>query len=224
MSTTEAGTDSRERDSVARVDLKLEVIVIPVSDVDRAKEFYANLGWRLDADFAGADGSRGVQFTPPGSACSIQFGTAVTPAAPGSAQALHLIVSDIDAARDELLANGVDATEVYHCASGYACRFPGHEDGRVTGPAPDHATYASFLNFSDPDGNGWVIQEVTTRFPGRVAGDTTYASASDLSQALRRAAAAHGRHEERTGQADEDWPDWYAEYMVRELAGEELPT
>jgi hypothetical protein len=133
-------------------------------------------------------------------------------------------VSDIGAARDELLANGVDATEVYHCVSGYACRFPGHEDGRVTGPAPDHATYASFLNFSDPDGNGWVIQEVTTRFPGRVAGDTTYASASDLSQALRRAAAAHGRHEEGTGQADEDWPDWYAEYMVRELAGEELPT
>jgi hypothetical protein len=154
----------------------------------------------------------------------VQFGTDVTPAAPGTAQGLHLIVSDIEAARDDLIAHGVKPTEVYHCASGYGCRFPGHDDGRVGGRDPDGRTYASFLNFSDPDGNGWVLQEVTTRFPGRVAGDITYASAGDLSQALRRAAAAHGEHEMRTGEADENWPDWYAEYMVREQSGQELPT
>jgi catechol 2,3-dioxygenase-like lactoylglutathione lyase family enzyme len=208
--------------SVARIDMKLEVVVIPVSDVDRAKEFYGRLGWRLDADFVGGDGSRGIQFTPPGSGCSVQFGTNVTPAAPGSAQGLHLIVSDIEAARDELVAHGVDASEVFHCSKGYGCRFPGN-DGRVSGPHPERASYASFVSFHDPDSNGWVLQEVTTRFPGRVAGDTTYASAGDLSQALRRAAAAHGQHEARTGQADPNWPDWYAEYMRREQSGEELP-
>jgi catechol 2,3-dioxygenase-like lactoylglutathione lyase family enzyme len=223
MSTTEVRSDAAGNGRVAKVDMKLEVIVIPVSDVDRAKDFYAGLGWRLDADFAGADGSRGIQFTPPGSWCSIQFGTDVTSAAPGSAQDLHLIVSDIEAARAELASHGVDATEVYHCASGYGCRFAGH-DGRVSGPDPDRRTYASFLNFTDPDGNGWILQEVTSRFPGRVSGDTAYASPADLAAALRRAAAAHGKHEERTGEADENWPDWYAEYMVRELAGEELPT
>ncbi len=167
---------------------------------------------------------RPAEATPPGSWCSVQFGTNVTPAPPGSAQGLHLIVSDIEAARQDLLASGVEPTEVYHCASGYGCRFPGGEAGRVSGPAPDHSTYASFLNFTDPDGNGWVVQEVTTRFPGRVSGDTTYVSASDLAEALRRAAAAHGEHEARTGRADPDWPDWYAEYMVAEMAGAELPT
>jgi catechol 2,3-dioxygenase-like lactoylglutathione lyase family enzyme len=223
MSTTEVRSEAAGAGRVARVDMKLEVIVIPVSDVDRAKEFYAGLGWRLDADFAGEDGSRGIQFTPPGSWCSIQFGTDVTSAAPGSAQDLHLIVSDIEAARADLAASGVEVGEVYHCASGYGCRFAGH-DGRVSGPDPDRRTYASFLNFTDPDGNGWILQEVTSRFPGRVAGDTVYASVADLAAALRRAAAAHGKHEERTGEADENWPDWYALYMVRELAGEELPT
>jgi catechol 2,3-dioxygenase-like lactoylglutathione lyase family enzyme len=207
--------------SVARVDLKLEVVVIPVSDVDRAKAFYGSLGWRLDADVTG-DNSRLIQFTPPGSGCSIQFGTNITSAAPGSAQSLNLIVSDIDAARNELIAHGVDATEVFHCAKGYACRFPGNE-GRVSGPQPERGSYGSFLSFSDPDGNSWLLQEVTKRFPGRVAGNATYASAADLSQALKRAAAAHGKHEARTGQADPNWPDWYAKYMVSEQAGKELP-
>jgi catechol 2,3-dioxygenase-like lactoylglutathione lyase family enzyme len=207
--------------SVARVDVKLEVVVIPVSDVDRAKEFYERLGWRLDADVTG-DNSRLIQFTPPGSGCSIQFGRNITPAAPGSAQSLYLVVSDIDAARNELVVHGVEASEVFHCSTGYACRFPGNE-GRVSGPHPEHSSYGSFLSFSDPDGNSWLLQEVTTRFPGRVAGDTTYASAADLSQALKRAAAAHGQHEARTGQSDPNWPDWYAEYMVSEQTGKELP-
>ena len=131
-------------------------------------------------------------------------------------------MSDIEAARAELVAAGVDASEVFHCAQGYGCRYPGH-DGRVAGRAPDGGTYGSFVTFGDPDGNGWILQEVTTRFPGRVAGDTTYTSASDLAQALRRAAAAHGEHEARTGEADANWPDWYAEYMVREQTGQEPP-
>jgi catechol 2,3-dioxygenase-like lactoylglutathione lyase family enzyme len=166
-----------------------------------------------------------IQFTPPGSGCSIIFGKNVTAAAPGSAQGLYLIVSDIDAARDELVAHGVVAT-VFHDAAGvYAGTDQPYLFGRlrVSGRDPEHRSYHSFVSFSDPDGNGWLLQEVTTRLPGRVAGDTTYASTGDLSQALRRAAAAHGQHEARTGQADPNWPDWYAEYMVREQAGEELP-
>jgi len=222
MSTTEVRSDADATSSMAMVDMKLEVIVIPVSDVDRAREFYAHLGWRFDGEFVDDEGSRSVQLTPPGSGCSVQFGTNVTPAAPGTAQAMHLVVADIEAAREQLVAHGVDASEVYHCATGYACRYPGHA-GRVSGRHPDRGTYGSFVSFDDPDGNGWVLQEVTARFPGRVEGDTTYVSAGDLAQALRRAAAAHGEHEARTGQADANWPDWYAEYMVRELAGEELP-
>ena len=208
------------------VDMKFEVVVIPVSDVDRAKEFYARLGWRLDADYDSGKDYRVIQFTPPGSGCSVIFGKNVTAAAPGSAQGLYLIVSDIQAARDELVAHGADPTEVFHDAAGvYAGADHPYLFGRlrVSGPDPEHRSYRSFVSFSDPDGNGWLLQEVTTRLPGRVAGDTTYASAGDLSQALRRAAAAHGQHEARTGQADSNWPDWYAEYMVREQAGEELP-
>jgi catechol 2,3-dioxygenase-like lactoylglutathione lyase family enzyme len=224
MSTTEVrDSEATGMAKAATVDMKLEVILIPVSDIDRAKEFYAKLGWRLDGEFIGDDGARSIQFTPPGSWCSIQFGTDLTPAAPGSGQGLHLVVSDIEAARDQLQASGVETTEVYHCESGYACRYPGH-DGRVSGPHPEHGTYASFVSFDDPDGNGWILQEVTTRFPGRVAGDTTYASAGELSQALRRAAAAHGQRGAGTQEADPNWPDWYAEYMVREQAGEELPS
>jgi len=207
--------------SMETVDMKFEVVVIPVSDVDRAKQFYGSLGWRLDADRSAA-GFRLIQYTPPGSACSIQFGTNLTSAAPGSAQGLYLAVSDIEAARDELVARRVQVSEVFH-EGGPGARFHAATDGRVSGPAPDHHSYGSFAWFSDPDGNGWLLQEVTTRLPGRVAGDTTYASAGDLSQALRRAAAAHGQHEARTGHADPNWPDWYAEYMVREQAGEELP-
>jgi catechol 2,3-dioxygenase-like lactoylglutathione lyase family enzyme len=198
---------------VGQVDMKLEVITIPVSDVDRAKEFYGGLGWRLDADFRNG-GDRAVQFTPPGSQCSIHFGRN----APGSTQGLFLIVSDIQAARDDLVRRGVEVSEVFHFANG-----PAPFGGQVSGIAPDHLSYGSYATFSDPDGNGWVLQEITTRLPGRVAGDTTYASTGDLSQALRRVEAAHGEHEKRTGQRDANWPDWYAEYMVREQSGEGLP-
>jgi catechol 2,3-dioxygenase-like lactoylglutathione lyase family enzyme len=204
------------------VDMKLEVVVLPVSDVDRAKEFYRSLGWRLDADVAAGDDFRLIQFTPPGSDCSIQFGTGLTTAAPGSAEVLYLIVSDIEAARDELAAGGVEVSEVFHEGTRGA-RF--QQSGRVTGPAPDRSSYGSFASFSDPDGNGWLFQEVTTRLPGRVdSAATSFASANDLASALRRAAAAHGEHEARTGEADANWPDWYAEYMMREQAGEVLPT
>jgi catechol 2,3-dioxygenase-like lactoylglutathione lyase family enzyme len=223
MSTDEVrSNDATGSATVASVDMKLEVIVIPVSDVDRAKEFYSRLGWRLDADRAG-NGFRLIQFTPPGSGSSVQFGMNLTPAAPGSASGLLLIVSDIEAARKELVAHGVDASEIFHCATGTACRFPGNGE-RVSGLHPERLSYYSFVSFSDPDGNGWLLQEVTTRLRGRVAGDnTTYASVGDISQALRRAAAAHGKHEARTGQADPNWPDWYAEYMAREQSGEEPP-
>src|SRR5438094_2357548 len=218
MSTTAIRSkDATDDARVGRVDLKLEVVIIPVSDLDRAKEFYGRLGWRFDGDFSHGR-ERAVQFTPPGSQCSIIFGTNVTSAVPGSAQGLFLIVSDIEAARDELMRRGVEVGEVFHYAAG-----PAPFGGQVRGTAPDHVSYGSYAKFSDPDGNGWVLQEVTTRFPGRMAGDTTYASVGDLAQALRRAEAAHGQHEKRTGQRDENWPAWYAAYMVREQSGEELP-
>jgi len=207
----------------ATVDMKFEVVVIPVSDVDRAKEFYGKLGWRLDADFRFDNGFHVVQFTPPGSTCSIQFGTNITTAAPGSAQNLYLVVSDIDAARTELVARGVKVSDLFHPGRPEAQFQP---EGRIAGPAPDHATYRSFATFSDPDGNGWLLQEVTTRLPGRIdpASGTSFGSVSDLASALRRAEAAHGQHEKRTGQRDENWPDWYSAYMVAEQAGTELPT
>jgi len=220
MSTTATRTKDATADGrVGKVDTKLEVVLIPVSDVDRAKKFYGSLGWRLDADFT-QDDDHVVQFTPPGSQCSVHFGTNLTTAAPGSAQGMFLIVSDIQAARDELGARGVEVSEVFHFA-GWNRIAP---DARLSGPAPDRRSYGSFMSFSDPDGNGWLLQEITTRLPGRVAGDTTYASVSDLAQALRRAEAAHGQHERRTGQRDADWPTWYAEYMIAEQAGTELPT
>jgi catechol 2,3-dioxygenase-like lactoylglutathione lyase family enzyme len=196
--------------------MKLEVVVIPVSDVDRAKRFYDGLGWRLDADFATGDGFRVVQFTPPGSSCSIHFGTGITSAVPGSAPGLYLVVSDIVAARAELVDRGVDVGEVFHRAVG---------ESPVSGPDPARSSYASYATFSDPDGNSWLLQEVTARLPGRVdADDTTFTSSTELATALRRAAGAHGEHEKRTGQPDEDWPDWYAEYIVREQAGKPLPS
>jgi catechol 2,3-dioxygenase-like lactoylglutathione lyase family enzyme len=202
--------------------MKLEVVVIPVSDVDRAKAFYSKLGWRLDADRAAGDSFRLVQFTPPGSASSIQFGVNLTSATPGTAQGLLVAVSDIEAARQQLVVNGVDASGVFHCETGTACRFPGI-GVRVSGAQPQHLSYSSFVSFSDPDGNGWLLQEVTQRLPGRVAGDTSYSSARDLAQAMIRAAKAHGQHEARIGKADPNWPDWYAEYMVSEQSGEPLP-
>jgi catechol 2,3-dioxygenase-like lactoylglutathione lyase family enzyme len=223
----EVRSSDATRPASARVDMKLEVVIIPVSDVERAKEFYARLGWRLDADFAAGNDWHAVQFTPPGSGCSVIFGKNVTSAAPGSARGLYLIVSDIEAARDELLRRGIDASEVFHGEDGaYAGTDEPYLFGRlrVSGPDPEHRTYRSLVSFSDPDGNGWLLQEVTTRLPGRIdSGTTTFASASDLASAFRRAAAAHGQHEARTGQADKNWPDWYAEYMVREQNGQELP-
>jgi catechol 2,3-dioxygenase-like lactoylglutathione lyase family enzyme len=207
----------------ATADLKLEVVVIPVADVDRARDFYVRLGWRLDADVV-RDGYRLIQINPPGSGCSIQFGTDLTAAAPGSVSGLYLIVSDIEAARADLIARGAEVSEVFHEAQ-IGDRFhPVGASDRLSGPAPEHQTYGSFASFEDPDGNGWLLQEITTRLPGRVdSAVTSFASASDLSKALQRAAAAHGEHEARIGSADPDWPDWYAEYMVREQAGEELP-
>jgi predicted enzyme related to lactoylglutathione lyase len=210
--------------SVARVDLKLEAFVIPVSDVDRAKQFYGSLGWRLDADFPFDNGFRVVQFTPPGSGCSVQFGTHMTSAAPGSAQGSYLIVSDIVAARADLVSRGAKVSEVFHAGTPGAQFQPEGTNGRVSGPAPNHASYSSFVTFSDPDGNSWLLQEVTTRLLGRVdSTGTAFVSANDLASALRRAAAAHGEHEKRIGQPDANWADWYAQYMVREQAGKELP-
>ena len=209
---------------MSTVDLKLEVVVLPVSDVDRAKRFYEKLGWRLDADFAFDNGFRVVQFTPPGSACSIQFGAKLTSAAPGSAQSNYLIVSDIAAARAELAARGAAITEVFHAAIPGAQFQPAGASGRVSGPATNHATYSSFATFTDPDGNGWLVQEITARLPGRVDPATTsYSSVADVVNALKRAAIAHGEHEKRIGAADPNWPDWYAAYMVAERAGTELP-
>jgi catechol 2,3-dioxygenase-like lactoylglutathione lyase family enzyme len=207
------------------VDEKLEVVVIPVADAGRAKEFYLSLGWRLDADRAAGDSFRIVQLTPPGSDCSIQFGTGLTSAAPGSAQGLYLIVSDIEAARAELVSHGVEVSEVFHeGAPGGRFSLDG-TNSRLSGRAPEDASYGSFVSFRDPDGNSWLLQEITTRLPGRVdQAATSFASASDLADAMRRASAAHGEHEKRIGHADANWPDWYARYMVAEQAGTELPV
>ncbi|WP_194908793.1 VOC family protein [Catenulispora rubra] len=205
------------------MDMKLEVVVIPVADVDRAKDFYTGLGWRLDADVPVGEDFRVVQVTPPGSPASVIFGTSVTAQAPGTAQGLHLIVSDIEAAHDELKRAGAEPSDVFHDAGGVF--HHGGIDARVPGPDPERGSYGSFLSFSDPDGNGWILQEITTRLPGRLDPSVTaYSSAPDLAAALRRAAAAHGEHEARTGAEDPDWPDWYARYMVSEQAGSELPT
>jgi catechol 2,3-dioxygenase-like lactoylglutathione lyase family enzyme len=209
--------------SAGTVDLKLEVVVIPVADVDRAKEFYAGLGWRLDADFPFDNGFRVVQLTPPGSGTSVQFGSNMTTAVPGSAQGLYLIVSDIEAARADLAARGAKVSGVFH-AGAPGAQFQPDGAGRVDGRDPGHGSYSSFATFHDPDGNGWLLQEITARLPGRIdAAETAFASAAELAEALRRAAAAHGEHEKRTGEADPDWPAWYADYMVKEQAGEELP-
>jgi catechol 2,3-dioxygenase-like lactoylglutathione lyase family enzyme len=206
--------------------MKLEVVVIPVSDVDRAKQFYGRLDWRLDADFASGDGWRAVQFTPPGSGASVIFGRNITAAPPGSAQGLYLVVSDIEAVREELLRRGVKVSETFHAAEDM---YTGQDEPylfgriRVSGPDPKRRSYRSHASFSDPDGNGWLLQEVTQRLPGRVEADTTFSSVADLAAALRRASAAHGEHEKRTGEHDANWPDWYAEYIVNEQVGKPLP-
>ena len=214
MTSTPASGESATGTSAAGTsDLKIEVIVIPVSDVDRARDFYVGLGWRLDVTPPSV-----VQLTPPGSGCSVQFGEAfasITSAEPGSSLA-YLVVSDIVAARDALVAAGADVSDFFHLDL---------EKGLVEGLDPERRSYVTRATMTDPDGNKWLLQEVTTRLPGRVDSKTTeYASVSDLSSAMRRAALAHGEHEQRTGETDENWPDWYAEYMVAEHAGTELPT
>jgi catechol 2,3-dioxygenase-like lactoylglutathione lyase family enzyme len=229
MSSTHGRSETAIETPKARtLDMKFEIVVIPVSDVDRAKSFYGGLGWRLDADFAAGDDWRVIQFTPPGSGCSVIFGKNVTAAAPGSAQGQYLIVSNIEAARNELLGRDVNISEVFHDSGGV---YTGTDEpylfgrARISGPDPEHRSYRSYASFSDPDGNGWLLQEVTARLPGRVDTDlTTFTSSTELAAALRRTSAAHGEHEARTGgQRDENWPDWYAAYVVAEHAGKELP-
>ena len=227
MSTAEAPGSATARDETAKnVDLKLEVVVIPVSDVDRAKDFYARLGWRLDADFPFDNGVRIVQFTPPGSPGSIQFGTKMTSAAPGSAENLYLIVSDIEAARDELIARGAEVSEVFHPGAPGAQFQPDGASDRVSGPAPDHASYSSFATFSDPDGNRWLLQEITSRLPGprrRHRDDVRLAERSRRARCdVPRPPTASTRS--APDRRDANWPDWYAAYMVAEQAGTELPT
>ena len=227
-SVTEVKThDAASEASVPTVDMKFEIVVIPVSDIDRAKAFYASLRWRLDADYDNGSDFRIVQFTPPGSGCSVIFGRNVTGAQPGSARGLYLIVSDIGAARTDLLRRGVKVSEVFHGAGDvYAGPDEPYLFGRirVNGPDPEHRSYRSFASFSDPDGNGWLFQEITSRLPGRIdATATTFASADDLASAFRRAASAHGEHEKRIGRRDENWPEWYAAYMVAEQSGGTLP-
>lgn len=203
--------DNADQAGVTSLDMKLEVVVIPVSDVDRAEKFYQKLGWRQDVT---PPGSGVFQFTPHGSACSIQFGKGLTSAVPGSAQRTYLIVSDVEATRNALVDAGIDVSEIFHLGP----------NGPVAGPDPEHETYRSLATFSDPDGNSWLLQEITTRLPGRIdTGVTSFGSASDLASAMRRAEAAHGVHEQRLGRRDENWSDWYAGYMAAEQAGTELP-
>jgi catechol 2,3-dioxygenase-like lactoylglutathione lyase family enzyme len=223
MSTTETNDQATTDSGAGVVDLKLEAVVIPVSDVDRAKTFYSALGWRLDADFAFDNGFRVVQFTSPGSPASVQFGSKITSAPVGSARGLYLIVSDIEAARADLAARGAEVSEVFHSVAPGA-QFQEDGQGRAGGRADDAASYGSFATFSDPDGNTWLLQEITKRLPGRIdSGETTYASVRDLQDALVRAATAHGEHEKRTGEHDDEWPAWYAAYMVAEQSGADLP-
>lgn len=227
MSTQVQTKTAAETPKARGVDMKFELTVIPVSDVDRAKEFYSRLGWRKDAEFADGADFRIMQFTPPGSSASVIFGKSVTPATPGSAQGMYLVVSDIEAARKELLERGVAVSEVFH---GEADKYVGPDEPylfgrvRVSGPDPERRTYRSFASFNDPDGNGWVLQEVTARLPGRVEGVTTFTSPNDLAAAFRRAEAAHGVYEKTLGHRDADWPIWYADYIVNEQSGKPLPS
>jgi catechol 2,3-dioxygenase-like lactoylglutathione lyase family enzyme len=196
------------------VDMKIEVIVLPVSDVERAKKFYVGLGWRLDGDFKLSESARLIQMTPPGSQCSVHLGKGITTAAPGSMPPVYLVVSDLGAARADLSGHGVAVSEPFH---------RGKNGATERGPDPKRESYNSFAEFMDPDGNRWLLQEITQRLPGRVEAETEFSDSSDLASALRRAASAHGRHEERVGARDENWPDWYAKFMVSEQSGEAPP-
>ena len=225
MSSTEARSDDGSgSDGPGPVDMKLEVLVLPVSDVDRAEDFYRRLGWRVDADVS-VEALRLLQFTPPGSPCSIQFGTNLTPAAPGSARNVYLVVDDLEVARAELAGRGVAVSGVFHEAT-LGGRFQERgSKARLEGTSAKSGSYGLFASFSDPDGNSWLLQEITTRLPGRIdSAATSFASVRDLADAMTRASKAHGEHEKRIGEADPDWPDWYAAYMVAEQSGGELPT
>jgi predicted enzyme related to lactoylglutathione lyase len=224
MNSVQIRDDAAMRASrVEQADMKLEVIVIPVSDPDRAKRFYGELGWRLDLDYSANEYYRVVQFTPPGSACSIMFGSGITSAVPGSAQGLHLIVSDIEAARAELKRRGVQVSEPFYDVG----RIFHHLtcEGVVTGLHPQRRSYGTYASFKDPDGNSWFFQEVTTRLPGHeLSSDTQFSSTVELARALRRAAAAHDEHDKQTSLCDGDWADRYADYISREQAGKPLPA
>jgi len=199
--------------SAEKVDIKFEVVVIPVAGVDRSKEFYTKLGWRLDADFPFDNGFRVVQFTPPGSGCSVQFGTKMTSAEPGSAQGLYLIVSDIETARQALVARGIGVSDVFHAGTPGA-QFQIDGSGRISGPAPEHATYSSFATFRDPDGNGWLFQEITTRLPGRGFSNLDVATLTEL---LQEAEKKHGEYDPIA--PTRDWSGWYAAYIVARRDG-----
>src|SRR5262245_56383000 len=214
MSSTPSAEKRTTTPNTATVDLKLEVVVIPVSDVDRAKRFYVGLGWRLDADFAFPNGFRVVQLTPPGSGCSIQFGTNITSAVPGSARGLYLVVSDIDAGRNELAARGAAISEVFHAETPGAQFQSDGTNGRVSGPAPAHGSYQSFATFSDPDGNGWLLQEITARLPGRGLSNLDIPTMTEL---LRDAETLHGEYGSKA--AKHHWSEWYAAYMVARERG-----
>ena len=216
MSSTTRGEQTSRDAKAATVDLKFEAVVIPVTDVDRAKRFYGSLGWRLDADFAFDNGFRVVQFTPPGSGCSVQFGAKVTSAPPGSAQGLYLIVSDIEAARDEIGARGVEIGQVFHPTAPGAQFEPLGTSGRAGGPAPDHASYRSFATFSDPDGNVWLLQEIRTRLPGRGLSNMDVATLTEL---LRETEERHGRYESTAPK--HHWSGWYGAYIVARQQGKD---
>jgi catechol 2,3-dioxygenase-like lactoylglutathione lyase family enzyme len=189
-----------------KVETKLEVVVLPVSDVDRAKRFYEGLGWRLDADFSGPNNWRVVQMTPPGSPCSIHFGRGITTAAPGSAQNLYLVVSDIEAARADLIGHGADVSQVFH--------FDGFGGPRVWGREPSGRSYGTYASFSDPDGNSWLLQEITTRLPGRGLSNLDVVTLTEL---LKEAEKGHGDYEPTAPK--HHWSDWYAAYIVARQQG-----
>jgi catechol 2,3-dioxygenase-like lactoylglutathione lyase family enzyme len=197
-------------------EMKLEVVIIPVSDVDRAKEFYTKLGWRLDGDFVAGEDWRGVQFTPPGSACSVIFGKNVTTATPGSAQGLYLAVSDIESARKDLLTRGIGVSELFHGGNVHTGSDEPYLFGRLrsSGPEPAHASYSSFASFRDPDGNGWLLQEITARLPGRGVSNFDVATMTEL---LRETEEHHGKYEPTAPK--HHWSAWYAAYMVARQNG-----
>lgn len=210
MSTETRTERSTSPQASGTVNTKLEVVVLPVADVDRAKSFYQGLGWRLDADFSDGEGWRALQLTPPGSPCSVIFGKGVTPAAPGSVQGLFLIVDDIEAARAELVQHGVEVSEVFHFASGLHVTG---DKGRVAGRHPERRSYSSWASFSDPDGNGWLLQEVNTRLPGRGLS----LDVASLTELLRETEQRHGAYEKVAPK--HHWSGWYAAYMAARVQG-----